>query len=187
MADILPTIHLRMNRSTQSVPRWRFLNYRLYVYTAAQIEIDLDDEARYEGQMAGGVFNGKGVLSCADADMLYEGDWKDGKMHGHGVMSFASGSRYEGDWKDDEMHGHAVMSFPDGQRYKGECKDGKKNGHGVWSYPNGDRYEGAFQDDRFNGHGTMTYADGSAPVSGQWKDDKFLESGFSFKKFFGRG
>ena len=52
---------------------------------------------QYDGQLAGGLPSGRGVLSLGDA--RYEGLFLNGKPNGKGTLTNASGS-FEGNWTD---------------------------------------------------------------------------------------
>jgi hypothetical protein len=81
----------------------------------------------YEGAMAGGHFEGQGVL-IDDKKNRFEGVWKDGKLNGPGSVTHENGERYEGEWKDGLPNGHGILMRADGSRLEGQFLDGRFNG-----------------------------------------------------------
>src|ERR1700722_3050480 len=81
----------------------------------------------YEGDMAGGHFEGHGVL-VNDKKDRFEGQWKDGKLNGTGSVVHENGERYDGAWKDDLPNGHGILIRADGSKLEGEFLDGKYSG-----------------------------------------------------------
>lgn len=53
--------------------------------------------ARYEGELWGGIQNGRGVL--IRGDLRYSGEFRDGKAHGVGHFT-SQGQSFTGIWKD---------------------------------------------------------------------------------------
>lgn len=83
-----------------------------------------DGKGLYEGGVANGERDGKGIFIDADRSR-YEGGWKQGKRDGLGRETFTLGGSYEGEWKDDKFHGNgAVVYAGSGQRYEGRFERG---------------------------------------------------------------
>lgn len=78
----------------------------------------------YEGGVANGTRDGKGIFISADRSR-YEGDWKQGKRDGFGRETFALGGSYDGEWKDDSFHGKGIIVYAgSGQRHEGRFENG---------------------------------------------------------------
>lgn len=121
---------------------------------------------RYEGNMAKGKINGKGICTFANGNS-YEGDWVDGRRTGKGIFTWANGNRYEGDFVKDQRTGKGIMIYVNGDRYEGDWVDGRHTGKGVMAYANGNRYEGDWVEDKKVGRGIMILADGRRQ-EGKW-------------------
>jgi hypothetical protein len=77
---------------------------------------------RYEGGMASGKINGRGVFTGADGDR-YEGEWRDHKANGRGVYTWGNGERYEGEWRDHLPNGYGT-AIVGGQTFTGNWTNG---------------------------------------------------------------
>jgi len=78
----------------------------------------------YDGETAGGRFNGAGILVTNTSDR-FEGQWTDGKMNGFGILRRANGELYAGDWRDDKPNGAGELRRADGSKIGGTFVDGK--------------------------------------------------------------
>ncbi len=105
---------------------------------------------RYDGEIANGVYQGKGVLIGDDGDR-YEGEFANDKFNGQGTYIYADGKTWTGKWKEGlRFTGKGYVKYfvdnkPSGNRYDGEMHDGEFNGQGVFYRKEGDRYEGEFR------------------------------------------
>ena len=134
---------------------------------------------RYEGRLADGKANGRGVLYY-NSGAVYTGEWKDGGKNGHGEIVGTDGKKYNGEWKDGKKAGYGVFSWPDGDTYEGEWKDDLRNGHGVYRFSDGRVYDGEWQNDLKAGHGSFTWPSGNT-YEGEWKDG--LRNGHGIYRF----
>lgn len=107
------------------------------------VDFALDEDAwkqagpkawKYQGEWAGGTFEGQGHLMYADG-WDYQGAFKNGTMEGMGVLTLPDGTIYEGMWKSGEMHGVGKLTYPDGWVFVGQWKDGKISGRGTLIHP----------------------------------------------------
>lgn len=87
-----------------------------------------DDGGWYEGEVAGGRPNGKGIKLTFDRSQ-YTGVWVDGKLNGWGEATFATGGSYVGGWKNNKFHGQgAIVYAGSGRKYEGRFEDGRVAG-----------------------------------------------------------
>ena len=70
-----------------------------------------------------------------------------------GFVSYSSTEKYSGEFKDGQRHGMGVFTFFGGWKYVGEFKNYKRNGLGIYYKP-----------------------DGSISATGNWSDDKLVNS-----------
>ena len=77
-----------------------------------------DQQASFDGALAGGVKNGHGVESYGSGDS-FEGSFVDGMKHGLGVLRFADGSSHEGQYHKGVREGPGVFRFADGRALVG--------------------------------------------------------------------
>ena len=68
---------------------------------------EFSDGAIYQGELAKGKPNGRGITHFKNGDR-YEGQYLKGKRHGKGTYIFSDGEKYEGDWFQDQQHGFGV-------------------------------------------------------------------------------
>ena len=81
------------------------------------------EDDRFEGNLAMGWAEGKGVLHKSDGGK-YEGDWKHSIQEGSGRYEAPDGSFYDGEWKNGKPHGQGQYRRPDGKVFIGEWVDG---------------------------------------------------------------
>ncbi|MEC5386839.1 hypothetical protein VVD49_13980 [Uliginosibacterium sp. H3] len=98
----------------------------------------------------------------------YDGNMANGKRNGKGLFKWANGQSYNGDWRDDSPEGEGSMVFANGDRYQGQVKSGVPDGRGKKQFSNGDSYEGQISKGLPDGEGTYTEKSGNS-YSGQWK------------------
>ena len=125
---------------------------------------------RYEGYLAQGLPNGKGVYERANG-RLYQGTYKNGQLDGQGLIAYPDGEKlvakfvegrfvapvkfhwtsgdiYEGEWNNGP-HGVGTKTFALGGSYRGHWKNNKPVGDGEIVYPNGQvlkaQFTGTFQ------------------------------------------
>lgn len=108
---------------------------------------------RYEGDMLGGTYQGKG-LYVWDNGERYSGDWAKGLQQGHGTYVWPNGDRFEGDYARGLRQGHGTYLWSTGRRYEGDYAGGVRHGYGIDVWPDGNRYEGGFANDLVHGIGT---------------------------------
>ena len=140
------------------------------------------DGHKYIGKWEGGQRNGHGTYTWPEGQK-YVGNFKDGKQNGHGTYTWPDGQKYVGNYKDDMKNGNGTYTWPEGHKYVGNFKDDKQNGHGTYTWPNGDKYVGNFKNDMQNGHGTKTDNFGNVIHSGQWINDKPVETQTIIQQF----
>ncbi len=126
------------------------------------------DGSKYDGDQAGGTFDGQGVFVSAKQDRL-QGNWKDGALNGDATVTWANGNRYQGGWSNGKAEGRGVETWANGDRYDGEWHAGVAQGHGVQVWANGQRYDGEWQDDMPNGIGKLVRPDGTQ-LTGKFVD-----------------
>ena len=81
---------------------------------------------RYEGEVMGGTFHGRGTYTWVDGDR-YQGEWRDGRRHGRGTYFWAEGNVYEGGWRNGRRHGLGTQTWADGDRLQGRWRDGRRD------------------------------------------------------------
>lgn len=123
----------------------------------------------YEGELANGIREGKGVYHYSDGS-TYEGMWKGGQPNGQGVALWSDQTKYDGEWSDGERDGRGTFTWPSGDYYEGEFKHGKMSGFGTYVSSNGNKYEGQWKDDMKHGEGTFTWSTGER-YSGNFFND----------------
>jgi len=64
--------------------------------TAIRMTQHFADGARFDGEMKGGIRNGKGVYIWNKAEVRYDGSWKEDVPHGQGSMDLIGVGRYVG-------------------------------------------------------------------------------------------
>jgi len=114
----------------------------------------LPDGAQYEGEMTGGIINGRGRMSWASG-AHYEGEFKDGLFHGQGRLEQPSGLIYEGDFTQGAITGKGTFLHTDGSAYHGELVHGEYQGKGTLTLSDGHYYYGQFVDGVFTGQGIL--------------------------------
>ena len=99
----------------------------------------------YEGEIVGGMANGKGVWVCRDEGLYcptYSGDFMNNQMHGHGSKK----------WETGQYAGNSHV---------GGFRHDKKWGPGKYTWANGDSFEGTWDaSGARHGPGVYTHADG---------------------------
>jgi hypothetical protein len=125
--------------------------------------------AKYQGQFASGLPNGKGTFSSSYGD-VYIGEWKAGVREGKGKLKFKNGNIFEGTFIKN-MFQFGTMKYINGDKFIGEWVENKQQGAGTYYFSNGDKYEGPFFMGTLNGKGSLTYADGKK-FEGNWIRNK---------------
>lgn len=154
-------------------------------------EVTYTNGDKYEGDVAAGKRNGRGIYTEASGgtftgtwkddllagmgtykgeDGTYDGEWEESLKSGKGTFVWASGDRYTGDWYQDNMNGTGTYNFANGKVYDGFWRDGQRNGYGVLVFPNGSKYEGEWKYDQCDGWGR--WSDETGVYEGGWKDNK---------------
>jgi hypothetical protein len=109
----------------------------------------------YEGTIASGIPNGRGVIVFENDDR-YEGEVRNGVPQGQGMFVFANNDRYEGQMRQGQPNGTGTFTFANGDRYSGGMKDGYPHGRGTFTFSNGDVFVGEFYLGQVKGQGTLT-------------------------------
>jgi hypothetical protein len=94
--------------------------------------------AAYEGEVEGGVPNGRGGAEFADGSN-YVGEWVGGVREGMGVFH-QGGGVFRGLWKNDAATvGEGVILYDGGGAYCGGIADGLRDGEGEMTYADGSK------------------------------------------------
>lgn len=132
----------------------------------------MNGNLRYEGELNGSEYNGKGTLYWQDGGIRYEGEWVDNKFSGEGTLYWENGQiRYEGEWVDDKRQGYGTGFWENGKiRYSGYWENDQYSGNGTVYYENGTdiHYEGDFVNNYLQGRGTEYYRNGNPTYEGGW-------------------
>lgn len=131
--------------------------------------------ARYQGKMAGGKMQGKGVLvepaaSGSGFDVV-AGAFEDGVLNGRATYKSAEGAIFMGSFKDNQIHGDALWIEPDGSSFAGEFVNGAAQGTGSSISADGEFYQGDFVSNDRHGHGTVIFPDGGK-YTGEFRQDE---------------
>ncbi|MAD44131.1 MAG: peptidase C13 [Oceanospirillaceae bacterium] len=151
---------------------------------------------QYQGQFAGGLFNGPGVIEFDDGSH-YEGEFKNDRMHGEGMFTDASGMICEGQFAQDDfiqgsckysqggiytgsfenwlLQGEGTLVRND-VTWHGEFHQGELSGTATVTQSDGTHYEGEIEHWTYSGSGTLTMADGSL-YSGGFKNGRYSGEG----------
>lgn len=68
------------------------------------------------------------------------------------------------------------LSYSSTEKYSGEFIDGQRHGMGAFTFFGGWKYVGEFRNYKRNGHGIYYKPDGSISATGNWSDDKLVNS-----------
>jgi hypothetical protein len=128
----------------------------------------------YEGRMAGGKLEGKGILRLEvekgkGFDRL-EGTFVAGEPEGEARYEAANGGYYLGGFKNGERHGTGYYKLVNGEEYYGDFVDGQREGVGFLIDSETDVYFGQFEKDQASGAGIFESSDGSS-YQGKFKDN----------------
>jgi hypothetical protein len=155
--------------------------------------------ARYDGQLVGGLFHGRGRLEttrttacvgeCTDlfvangrvADQIaLDGAWREGFLVVDSSLTgryvYDDGERFEGRLGFDPARGpvpggRGVWVGADGDTYDGDFVDGVREGIGTLTTADGATYAGDWSRGRRHGQGQATWPDGSS-YTGAWERDR---------------
>jgi hypothetical protein len=108
----------------------------------------------WSGDCKDGFADGQGVLQWflyGKEDDRYEGKLARGWAQGRGVLTKPDGGTYDGEWQQSLQHGQGRYEAPDGSWYDGEWRDGKPNGAGQYRRPDGRTFMGQWRDGVFEG------------------------------------
>lgn len=125
----------------------------------------------YPKCISGDCQNGIGVDVDPNNNTRYEGQFVNGKKSGKGKLIDSEGNVFSGDWIEEEPI-KGIYKFKNGDKYSGALKDRMFHGSGTLIYKNGDRYNGDFKKDKKSGTGTMVYRSQRKIYIGKWKNDK---------------
>lgn len=137
---------------------------------SGDVVIEYDDRRRFEGRLAEGKREGRGIYVWADGQR-YVGDWAQDIQQGRGTLTFANGDVYEGDFVNGERTGSGTLKLKNGDSYSGQWIRGSREGKGVAEWGSGLRYEGEWKANRREGQGNMRFPNGGS-YDGDWRDDQ---------------
>ena len=141
-------------------------------------------DGEYEGDLLGGIPNGKGRTRMTNGD-LYIGDYVNGKKNGHGIYKWENGDLYEGEHLDGKEHGKGNYKYADGDRYQGDFKNGMRDGFGFLTLEDGSIQIGHFHEGQYHGRFYIISALEDIVTIGNWltnqqhgtwKDYEFMSS-----------
>ena len=93
-----------------------------------------DGSIKYSGELADGLYQGKGTLYNQDGTVLYTGEFAEGVYQGSGVLNLTSKSgqqiRYEGNFDKGQLSGSGRQYVDQVLVYEGDFSNGSKNGAG---------------------------------------------------------
>ena len=104
----------------------------------------------YEGDVANGFVEGKGLLYDKDGNLVYDGDFSKSKYEGEGSKYYKNGLKmYEGQFSNNLYNGTGSQYREGGSLlYTGDFIDGVKEGQGsLFDYGTNQIYEGRFSKD----------------------------------------
>lgn len=107
-----------------------------------------DESIEWSGPCRAGKMFGKGVMTWRlNDDKLreFEGELANGLPQGKGVLQWNDGRRFEGTFVAGEPMGPGLLSFGNGDRFEGAVVNGLPEGRGRFVRSNGDRYEASFR------------------------------------------
>lgn len=117
--------------------------------------------AYYEGDIRGGIANGKGKFQNKHKKYSYEGQWDDDTPHGFGKETWGDGTVYDGEFNHGVKQGNGTYFKKGDAEYIGIFQAGKIAHKGKMTCTNGDQYEGMFKNGVLDGYGTCRYRDGA--------------------------
>jgi hypothetical protein len=154
-------------------------------------KITLPNGGKYEGEIANGEPNGKGVVKFDDGT-IFEGTFIDGVPNGKCKRTSTDGETFEGTFRNGCPHGKCRCTlangnylesmydegepvdgidkcrfkYPDGSYYEGECINGnlKPDGWGTKVDSDGSRYEGEWRNGELHGYFIEEISDASAAL-----------------------
>ena len=161
------------------------------------------------GEVKDGRPNGMGVANYKSGNVVrYVGGFVNGEYSGKGTMFFKEGVFLSGQWRNGKLNGKGSFLSESGILYIGDFVDGVKKGKGILFYKDNGMIMGGFSNDRLNGRAFQIFADGSVVsdvnyiddkrngtgyqyeiktkqlYEGEWRDDKWVQSGpASFSSF----
>lgn len=140
-------------------------------------------DARYVGELEGGLYAGKGKLFHKNGVLAYEGDFEKGQKSGSGSLYDEHGTLlYKGAFAGDAYNG-AGTQYDQKQKvlYIGEFQNGKFGGAGKLFAPSGDLlYEGSFNGGLYNGAGKLFSSGGIAQYEGEFAAGQYNGAGKLF-------
>lgn len=131
---------------------------------------------KYAGSFVNGFYTGRGTMFFDNGAFL-TGNWSNGKLNGKGANLTADGTLYVGDFSDGIKNGRGTLIYKDNSFVKGAYKDDKMNGRSINLWTDGNIISDIFySDDKRNGLGYQYEAKSKTTYSGEWKDDKWVQS-----------
>jgi len=139
---------------------------------------------RYVGSFVNGMYNGKGTMFFKEGIFL-TGEWKNGKLNGKGSFLSESGVLYIGDFVNGVKEGKGILFYKDNGMIMGNFSNDKMNGRGFQIFTDGSVISDViYKDDKKNGMGYQYEIKTKQLYEGEWRDDKWVQSGSaSFTSF----
>ncbi|MCJ8010735.1 stalk domain-containing protein [Paenibacillus sp. KQZ6P-2] len=142
---------------------------KLYFY----IQYDDTPEIKqtYEGDLVGGIPEGKGKYFDSKGRIAYEGDLVDGNPGGKGTYYYPDGMKmYVGECKNGKYEGQGINYYDNGKiKHEGSFKEFLRHGYGKTYDRSGNLvYEGDFINDKYDGQGTLYDENGKILHKGQF-------------------
>ena len=134
-------------------------------------ELVLSNKVKYIGNFIDDIPNGQGKMINLLDGSEYEGDIAQGKKEGRGILKFKDGTIYEGEFKDDNFNGNGVLKFFNGRKYEGNFKEGKMDGDGKFTWEDGKTYIGQYVNDKKHGKGKLMW-NNDKYYDGNWVNNK---------------
>ena len=96
-------------------------------------------------------------------------------VNGYGTYLTSDGNKFVGYWENGKKI-KGTFYYKKGSKYVGECNDNIRHGEGTYTWENGKYYKGSFVNGKMHGQGTKYSASASIEYSGQWSNNKPIDS-----------
>lgn len=128
---------------------------------------------KYRGEFREGLREGEGSLFIRESGTspyvrVYQGEWLAGKRDGRGMQWCKNGEVYEGDFVDDQRHGVGKLYQTNGDVISGNFKNNMVEGWAMLRTPNGDWFEGFWCRGMREGPGVWHYVERLQRLTGEW-------------------
>jgi antitoxin component YwqK of YwqJK toxin-antitoxin module/uncharacterized coiled-coil protein SlyX len=179
---ILALVYFIFIKPPAFVNRWFHFTPKLVEQTSAPItytgKAQVFTEAkvlRYEGELAEGIYQGKGKLFAENGQIERQGDFDKGQLKQGEHYSADGVLLYSGGFSEGLYSGQGTLFYPNRSiRYQGEFQAGKPTGKGK-AFDEGGRllYEGNFASGLYAGEGIEYYPGGAVKYQGQFLAGKY--------------